>query len=71
MNKEKRKLLEEEGNKRIDVKREGLMPINKQHSLITRAKMLGIATDMPGINRYERRKALKEAVRIERKKVYR
>ena len=37
-------------------------------SLNERAKRLGLATDMPSINRANRRSDLKEAVRVERKK---
>lgn len=37
-------------------------------SLNERARTFGLATDMPSINRASRRRALKEAVRVEQKK---
>jgi hypothetical protein len=57
-----RKAIQEKRDAVIRKQRDGKMPLVKTDSLNERARKLGIATDMPSINRLHRRKDLKLAV---------
>ena len=70
-NRELRLLNQANGIAAIRKKRGNRVPILKGDSLNERARKLGIATDMPSVNREFRRRDLKQAVRTEREKVTR
>jgi hypothetical protein len=63
-----RKATQEKRDAAIQTQRDGRMPLVKTDSLNERARKLGIAVDMPAINRLHRRKDLKMAVVEESKK---
>lgn len=68
MNKADRKSLQDKGDAEIRNKRVGFDPILKTDSLFERARKMGIATDLPGVNRSQRRRELKETMKEERNK---
>ena len=62
MRKADRKAMQDKGDAEIRRGREGKPLILKRDSLNERARKLEIATDMPSINREQRRRSLREAV---------
>ena len=67
MTKQDRIKIQRFGDEAIRKQRGKETPIIKSDSLNDRACKIGIATDMPSINRASRRRDLKIAVRTERK----
>jgi hypothetical protein len=65
MKREDRKELQAKGDEAIRKQRGNKKPIIKTDSLNDRARKIGIATDMPALNREARRRDLKVAVRTE------
>lgn len=51
----------------LRAKRNGRLPITKHDSLNDRARKLGIAMDIPAVNRNQRRTDLKKAIKEESK----
>jgi len=61
--------IQKKGDEEIRKGRGNMKWILKQDSLNVRARKIGIATDMPSINREMRRRDLKSAVRMELKAI--
>ena len=65
MKKADRKIIQDQNDSVIRQARGGKQPIAKTDSLFERARKLGLATDLPAINRAQRRRDLRVAIKKE------
>ena len=69
MKRDERKAMQDAKDAEIRKSRKGQSYIVKGDSLNTRARKLGLATDMPLINRQQRRMELRKAIPVEFRKL--